>query len=379
MKIAIIHDMIVDKGGAERVLIYFHEAFPEATIYTTAYLPSFSYPDFKNMKIKSTFYDRLAADNILYRKFYFPLGLLASKSIDLRSYDLILQSTTHGAKYAKYSKKSYIISYCYTPFRLVWNPDSYIQVKNSNMITKFAYNAVIKLLKKIDYNTAQRPDEYWAMTKETSERISFSYNKKVTKIINPPVDLDNYFISPKTDNYYLIVSRLEAYKKIDLVIKVFNDLNLPLKIVGRGTQKEYLISISESSKIEFLENVDDKKLSELYANCKALIFPQHEDYGITPIEANASGRPVIGYNKGGILDTVIPYTTDSKKCTAVLFDHQDYDSLINAVKLSESLEFDSYFIRKHAEKFDKRKFINDIRSSVLRSYEAFVQMNNSYQ
>lgn len=368
MKMAIIHDMIVDRGGAERVLLYFHEAFPDVPIFTTLYIPDSSYPEFRELNISSTFYGKFARNQALYRKLYFPLGLMASRSLDLSEFDLVLQSTTHGAKYAKYNGDSYIISYCYTPFRLAWRPESYTQVKTANKLKRVAFDTVIKILKRVDYAAAQRPDEYWAMTSETAERIHSAYGKKVTRIISPPIDSGRYHISAHPEDYFLTVSRLEPYKLVDLVIKTFNKMGLPLKIVGRGTQKKYLRSIANDN-IEFLDNVDDNQLADLYSNCKALVFPQHEDYGIVPLEANASGRPVIAFGQGGVLDTMVPYQENDSKWTAIFFSEQTVNALSRAVRLSQTLENDPVFTRGHAKQFDKEAFVSNIRLSVFAAYE----------
>ena len=361
---AIVHDMIVDRGGAERVLYYFHLAFPNAPIYTTAYIPNSTYPEFQTSIIHSTWYDKIATTNDKYRKLYFPLGYIASKSIDLREYDIVLQSTTHGAKYAKYKHDAIIISYCYTPFRLVWDTNSYDNVSSAKGIKKILFHLVIKYLQKADYDAAQRPNYFLAMTQETASRISSCYNKKVDFILNPPVDCNKFIVSDVIEDYYLIVSRLEPYKKVDLAIRVFNRLGIPLKIVGSGTQKEYLRSIANNN-IEFMRGISDEDLVQLYSKSKGLIFPQHEDYGITPLEANASGRPVIAFSNGGVLETMVPYNgINANTATAVFFDEQTEESLIEAIKKIDSINFNSSEIRKHAEKFDVPIFIKRFKESV---------------
>ena len=364
MKMAIVHDMIVDRGGAERVLYYFHLAFPNVPIYTTAYIPNSTYPEFKTAIIHSTWYDKIATTNDKYRKLYFPLGYIASKSIDLREYDLVLQSTTHGAKYARYKSDAIVISYCHTPFRLVWDTDSYENVSRSKGIKKILLNSVIKYLRKADYESAQRPNYFLANTQETASRITNCYNKKVDFILNPPVDCNKFIVSDFIEDYYLIVSRLEPYKKVDLAIKVFNMLGIPLKIVGSGTQKEYLRSIAKSN-IEFVQGISDNDLAMLYSHAKGFLFPQYEDYGITPLEANASGRPVIAFSKGGVLETMVPYNgINANTATAIFFDEQTEESLIEAIKIFCNVNFNSNEIRKHAEKYDVPMFIKKIKSIV---------------
>jgi len=354
----------VDRGGAERVLWLFHLAFPNAPVYTTAYLSEFTYPEFKSIKIHSTWYDKIANTSDKYRKYYFPAGYLASKSIDLRKYDVILQSTTHGAKYAKFNKDARIFSYCYTPFRLVWNTESYESVVSVKGFKKKLYDFAIKYLRKKDYESAQRPNYYIAMTQETASRIKNNYHAKVDVVMNPPIDCQKYYLTEKISDYYLIVSRLESYKKVDLAIKVFNRLGIPLKIVGNGTQKEYLKSIANKN-IEFLHGISDEQLIRLYSFAKALIFPQYEDYGLTPLEANACGRPVIAYARGGVLETMVPFNgKNENEATAIFFNAQNEESLEEAILKSYNVQFNSVAIRKHAELFDAQIFIKKIQEYI---------------
>ena len=157
MKIAIVHDMIVARGGAERVLLYFAQAFPAAPIFTTSYHPHATYPDFRGLEITSTWYDAIAKTEAAYKALYFPLGMMAARSIDLTEYDVILQSTTHGAKYAKVRDDALVVSYCYTPFRILWNPDSYAQERTLSGVARTLAGPILKLLRKIDRAHAQRP------------------------------------------------------------------------------------------------------------------------------------------------------------------------------------------------------------------------------
>ena len=364
-KLAIVHDMIVDRGGAERVLLHLHEAFPQADIFTTAYLPSNTYEKFQDIPIRSTWYDKLVFDETYYRKLYFPFGLIASRQVDLRAYDVIIQSTTHGAKYAKVRKDALVVSYCHTPFRLVWNPESYAGVQNAGFLKKTLYDLVIGYLKRIDFRAAQRVNVFWANTQQTAEKISASYHRQASEIISPPVDCDRFYVSSRHLDYFLVVSRLESYKRVDLVISAFNSLGLKLKVVGRGTQRQFLHSIAKEN-IEFLENVCDDELAKLYSECNAFVLPQHEDFGIAALEANASGRPVIAFGYGGVLDTMIPYSGQAENATALFFYEQSVQSLLNAIERFNGLPFDALFMRRHAEQFGVDQFIAKIRTNIDR-------------
>jgi glycosyltransferase involved in cell wall biosynthesis len=371
MKIAIVHDDLLRRGGAEQVARCFHLAFPEAPVYTMAYQPHLTYPDFRNCRVNASWFGRVAKDEKTMKTFFFPLGLLAMQQLDVSDYDIVLVSTTYSAKYVKVSSKALVITYCHTPFRLAWEPESYLQFNSAKGFKKFAFNQVIKILRSYDYQKAQRTDYFIANTTETKRKIQESYGfTKNIPVIKPPVNCSNFYVSPFVQDYFLVVSRLEYYKRVDLVIEAFNELGYPLIIVGRGTQENTLRRMAGPN-IVFKSGLNSTDLAKLYAESRALIFPQHEDYGITPLESNASGRPVIGYGMGGILDTMVPIAEgkNSRECTALLFDKQEKGSLIQAITKFESLSFDPAFIRRHAEQFHETAFIERIRRFVLDAYQ----------
>ena len=370
MKIAIIHDHLTCRGGAEQVVLTFHKAFPEAPIYTLAYNPETTYPEFKECDIRTSWFQSISNQENMVKKMFFPLGIMAMRSMYLDEYDVVLISSTNCAKYIRFSNKTIVINYCYTPFRLAWNPESYSEYTNMTGIKKTCFKALITILRKIDKRYAERTDYFLAMTQETKERLEKAYQpKNAITIINPPVNnLKSYAISHTKKEYYLLVSRLEFYKKVDLAINVFNKNTQKLVIVGKGTKEVELKAMADPSKIIFKKNISTEELAELYSNCKASVFPQYEDYGLTALEANASGRPVIGYNKGGILDTQVPFQRGGLvgDATAILFDEQTEDSLQDAITQFEKIQedFSSDKIRKHAESFSEDLFIESIRAFV---------------
>jgi glycosyltransferase involved in cell wall biosynthesis len=364
MKIAIVHDELIRRGGAEQVVKCFHLAFPQAPIYTMVYQADLTYPEFKECTIITSWYQKFVSNEQAMKWFFFPFGLLAMKQLNLRKYDVVLISSTYAAKYVKISPHALVINYCHTPFRLAWEPSSYAQYNRANGIKKIMYDWLIALLKKIDYKAAQRTDFFIANTNETRDRIKRAYRYlKPIDIIQPPVDCSRFYISDEPKGYYLVVARLEAYKKVDLVIRTFNELGFPLIIVGRGSMERELRKMA-GPHIVFRSGLNSEELAKLYAGCKALVFPQHEDYGITPLEANASGRPVIAYAKGGVLETMIPYEGNSKQATAVFFNKQTENALSVALREFEKINFDTDFIRTHAEKFGQERFVNAIQDYV---------------
>lgn len=365
MKIAIVHDELVRKGGAEQVTRCFHMAFPEAPIFTLAYNPDTTYTYFKNCQIRTSWFQNIAHDEKRLKQLFFPLGIIAMQQLDVTAYDVVLMSSTYCAKYVKISPNAIVINYCHQPFRLAWYPDSYKEFIISKGIKKWLLQRVVSILQKVDYNAAKRTDYFIANTKETALKIRKIYNyKNDIPVIKPPVNCANFHVSSEVKDYYLVVARLEYYKKVDLVIDAFNELGYPLIIIGKGSKEQELKKYSKNN-ISFRNNLSTEELRNLYTDCKAFIFPQLEDYGITPLEANASGRPVIAYGEGGVKETMIPYTGDFSKATAIFFPEQTKESLITAIKLFERLPaFNSNFIREHAETFDESAFIEVIKKFV---------------
>lgn len=370
-KIALVHDELVRRGGAEQVTLLMSKAFPDAPIYTSCYNINNTYIEFKDKDIRTSWLSNFVQSEKWLKRLFYPFSVWAMRSIDLRDYDIVFISTTNCAKYIKTSPKSFFVAFCHYPFRLAWFPESYQQVIESKGIKKILYNLIISRLKNIDYKAAKNIDLFLTNTPEIKEIIKNCYNPtNEVQVVPASITCANYYISknPRED-YYLVVSRVESYKKVDLVVEVFNKLpDRKLIIVGKGSQKAALQKISNSN-IEFKEGISTEELTNLYANCKALIFPQKEDYGLTPIEANASGRPVIAYGKGGVLYTTIPFAGDSKKSTSVLFEEQTTESLIEAIKLAESVDFDPQFIRLHAERFDEDTFIEKLRKIIIEGYQ----------
>ena len=366
MKLAIINDELVRKGGAEQVVLSFHKAFPDAPIYTLCYNANKTYPEFASCNIKTSWFGWFIKDENNLKRFFFPFAIWAMRQLDLTDYDVILQSTTHCSKYITVKPGTIVITYCHTPFRLVWRADTYQEVATAGFLKKKLYNMVISMLKKIDKKSAERTDWFITNSKEVVPRIVAAYHPpKPVTVINPPVKCRNFFIAEKTEDYYLLVSRFEPYKKVDLVIEAFNKMpNRKLIIVGKGSLGDGLKKMAGGN-ISFLNGLSAKELADCYAKCKGFIFPQLEDYGITPLEANASGRPVIAYGQGGVLDTMLPVQNgNSLTATAVFFEQQTTESLCAAIEYFETLTFDSNFIRQHAETFDEDFFVKKIRKFV---------------
>lgn len=361
------------RAGGEQVALCFHKAFPDAPIYTQCYQSELTFPEFKECDIRTTWLQNVARTDDLMKKLFFPLGVWAMESHDLTEFDVVLMSGTHCAKYVKVRPDALVISYSFTPFRLAWEPQSYAQYSEAGPLKRTAFDVVLARLRKLDYSFGQRPDFYVGMTDETAERLRVTYGvQNPIEIINPPVNASKFHVSAQPKTYFLVVSRLEYYKKVDLVIDAFNELGYPLVVVGKGVKADE-IKARANSNVTFMSGLSAEELADVYAGCRAFIFPQHEDYGITPLEANAAGRPVIAYGTGGVLATQLPVQQDVSKATALFFAEQTTESLIDAVKRFEVIEdeFDSAFIRTHAEKFDESLFIKRIQEFVQTKWASF--------
>lgn len=370
MRIAIVHDDLMRKAGGEQVVLSFHKAFPKAPIYTLCYDPENTYSEFKQCDIRVTWFNKIAKNEEEMKKFFFPLGIFAMRQHDLTEYDVILISTTYCAKYITVSSKTTVIAYCHTPFRFAWRTDSYNQIINSNWVKKKLYYTVAAIMRKVERKSVKKINYFITNALEVLPRIQNAYNiaSSIT-IIAPPVKMDKFYVAESCEkNYYLVVSRLEPYKRVDLVINAFNKMpHKKLIIVGKGPIKESLHKMVLGNNILFTDGVDASQLAKYYAECKALIFPQVEDFGITPLEANASGRPVIALGKGGVVETMIPYNfNNGNNFTAIFFNEQTEEFLTNAIAKFEDLEhlINSDFIRSNALKFSEESFVNQIQNFI---------------
>jgi glycosyltransferase involved in cell wall biosynthesis len=364
MKVAIVHDELVRRGGAEQVAICLHKLFPDAPIFTLAYNANSTYPYFKDKDVRQSWFGRFVKGERNLKRFFFPFGMLAMPTLNLKGYDLIIISSTYCGKYIKPDKNAIVINYCHNPFRLAWQPEEYREYTQSKGLKKLVFNWVINALRSYDKSFANRTNYYITNAQIVKERIIKSYQPSVPiEVINPPVNCDRFSVSNKLGDYFLVVCRLEFYKKVDIAIEAFNDLGLPLLIVGKGSKEEELKAMAKPNVI-FRKNISNEDLANIYENCKALIFPQFEDYGITPLEATACGRPVIAYGKGGILETMVPYLNENTNWTSVFFEEQTKESLKGAINLFLTLNPNHPFIRSHAEKFDEKGFMSKIKAQI---------------
>lgn len=364
MKVAIVHDDLMRKGGAEQVALALHKTFPEAPIYTLCYQPNLTYPEFREATIITSPYQKFIRTENQMKRFFFPFGYWAMRMLKIEGYDKVILSSTFASKYASFGKGVEVINYCHNPFRIAWYPETYDSYRQRSGLSKLAFDFVLNILRRIDHRFTNNVDKTIVNSLVVKKRVDQVYGIKNVDVINPPVILDKFFTSNIKKDNYLLVSRFEPYKKVDLAIEVFNKLNKPLTIVGNGSQKQYLKSIAGSS-ITFKENLNSDELATEYAFAKAFIFPQEEDFGITPLEANASGTPVIAYGKGGVLETMIPYGV--KRPTGLFFEEQSVESLAEAVVYFEEIieEFKKEDMVQNVQRFSLSEFSKNIKAVVL--------------
>jgi len=352
LKVAIVHDWLVSLGGAERVVESFLKLFPQADLYTSVYDPK-KVKLFKNRQVRTTFLQHWPLAKSKHQLFA-PIRPLAFESIDLKGYDLVISSSSAEAKGVITGTDTLHISNIYTPVRYYWSGYKEYYANPGfgflNPIVRYFMPKMTKKLKIWDYAAAQRPDSLIAISKTVSERINKYYNRPST-VIYPPVDVQRFENSSPKSDYYLVVSRLVPYKRVDLAVEACTSLNRKLVVAGRGPELKNLKKLAGSS-VEFVENPTDEDITKLYSKARGFIFSAEEDFGITPVEAMASGTPVICYGKGGATETVV----DGK--TGVFHDKQSVESLSQAINKFESIKFDKKHIKQRASDFSEDKFLN---------------------
>ncbi|PZE20821.1 glycosyltransferase [Paenibacillus xerothermodurans] len=356
MKVALVHDYLNQYGGAERVLECFMDLFPEAPVYTIISDLSKMPERFRQAKIHNSFVQNIPFSRTQYKKM---LGLfpLAVEQFDLRGYDLILSSSSAFAKGILTNPSQLHICYCHTPMRYVWDLYHQYMEEISNPLFKKVLPFILHRIRNWDQISSHRVDHYISNSHNVSRRIS-KYYKRESHVIHPPVAVDRFQPTDQEEDYFLIVSRLIPYKRIDLVIEVFNRLKLPLVIIGDGYDRDRLKKLAGPT-VTMLGYQSDETITEYYAKCKAFILAGEEDFGITPLEAQANGKPVIAFGKGGALETVV----EGK--TGVFFHEHSIASLAEAVEHFHTLYFDPQFIRRHADQFNERRFKQQISNFII--------------
>lgn len=362
MKIALVHDYLAQDGGAERVLKAFHEIWPEAPIFVLFHDDK-KITDFNKENIKESILSRFPFIRSKFQ-WYLPFMPGATERHNLDNYDVVISSTSAFAKGIITSPSTLHISYCHTPARYLWSDaHNYVADLPYNRFVKMALPRLISKLRLWDKMSADRVDHFIANSRTVQNRIQ-KYYRRESDVIHPPVDFDKFYLSKNLENFYLAGGRLVPYKSFDLLVRAFNRFGAPLKIFGTGPELKHLQRIAKPN-IEFLGRINDKEKSKLLSQSLAFIHPQLEDFGITPLEAMASGRPVIAFGGGGATETVL------ENETGVFFSEQKWESLLDTLIHFEPSIWDGEKIREHASKFRSENFKEEIRQYVQNRSEEF--------
>lgn len=350
MRIALVHDYLVQYGGAERVLEVLCELFPKAPIFTLVYDKKIMRGAFEDRMIRTSFLQKIPLARSRHR--LFPMLMpLAIEEFDLSKYQLVISTSNSYAKGVNTSSNSIHVCYCHTPMRYAWDDcHKYLREFSYPLILKKVVPFAMNYIRLWDRISADRVNYYIANSDYVANRIK-KYYRKDSLVIYPPVDISRFYISDSIDNYFLIVSRLLPYKRFDIAIDAFKELGIPLKVIGSGPDEKRLRRLAKDApNIEFLGRLSDEEIRDYYSRCQAFIFPSEEDFGIVPVEAMASGRPVIAYRVGGALETV------REGITGIFFNEQTSESLKEAINKFKTDQFNPQVIRNHAEKFNKENF-----------------------
>jgi len=362
MKTAIVHDWLMSAGGAERVLGAIIELYP-SPIYTLVKNNSI----FENQIVKTSFLQKMPLVQKFYRN-YLPLFPFAIERFDLSEYDLILSSSHAVAKGVRTHEKQLHICYCHSPMRYAWDLHEQYMGQLGNIKRNIA-KWVLHYVRNWDIQSLNRVDHFIANSQFIAQRIKRIYNKEAV-VIYPPVST-HLFESKKKDNFYLTVSRMVPYKRVDLIVEAFTKHpDKYLCVIGDGPDLEKLQQ-KATKNIQFLGYQEDIVVRDYLTRAKAFIFAAEEDFGIVPVEAQAAGTPVIAYGKGGVLETVL----EGK--TGLFFHEQTVESLQDAIKRFEQLAFDSDLIQRHAAQFNESRFKKELKQFVDLKWEEFYENRNS--
>lgn len=336
-KIALVHDFLTQRGGAERVLQLLCQKFPEADVYTSVYSAAETI-DLGDRQISTTKLQHLPGSARFFRllaPFYFP----AFESLDLSAYDLIISHTTSFAKAARKRSDAHHICMCHNVTRFLWDTETYLGQYQSFKPFYPVIEPIFHWMRAIDLKYAQYPDVYIANSHTVAKRIQEFYQRP-SIVVNCPIDENKFVFSEEKEDFFLVSSRFLGYKRIDIIIEAFNQLGWPLVIIGEGPEESSLKKAAKEN-IKFLGYVDDEQRTHLMSKARAVVVAALEDYGLVPVEANASGTPVIAYGAGGVLDTQLP------GITGLFFKEQSADSLYKTLREFENIQWDYHRIYQH--------------------------------
>jgi glycosyltransferase involved in cell wall biosynthesis len=342
MKIAVVHDYFTQLGGAEKVAEELVRILPGSTLHSTVALTACMPSGLIGMPVKTSWMQYLPLMHHCYR-LYFLLYPFAVNSLDFSECDLVVSSSSGFAKGVRAGRDAVHVCYCHTPMRWVWNFESYVEREEMGLATRLILPYLIKGLRKWDLAASRQPDYFVANSRSVAERIQRAYGR-VAEVIHPPIDLDRFHACSEQEDYYLVLSRLVSYKRIDLAVEACNLLKRQLIVIGDGPDRARLAGKAGPT-VRFLGRLPDAEVEHYASRCRALIFPGEEDFGMAPLELAAAGRPTIAYRAGGAVETIV------EGVTGTFFDRQDPGELVKAIKCFEQMDWHPDLLRNHAEGF----------------------------
>ncbi len=372
MRVALVHYWFVGRRGGERVVEALCELFPQADLFALVADRKTLSPELQQRKLTTSFLQSLPGSRKWHRHML-PLYPLAVEQFDLRGYDLVISTESGPAKGVLTAPETCHICYCFTPMRYLWN--FYQEYKNGSglgPVRKAVFGLTAHYARLWDQASAARVDYFAALSHTVAVRVR-KYYRRDAEVIHPPVGVSGAPLDGDIEDYYLVVGQLVNYKRIDLAIEACNHLGRTLRVVGVGEEYKRLRRMAGKT-VTFLGALSDEDVREQYSRCRALLFPGEEDFGIVPVEAQASGRPVIAFGKGGALETVIGAFQGKsvpEQATGLFFDDQTLRSMTEAILRFETVEdrFLPQFIRAHAEQFDKRHFVDKMSKFIAEKLE----------
>jgi glycosyltransferase involved in cell wall biosynthesis len=374
LRVAINHYWFNGYGGGERVVEALAEIFPQAHFFSLLAAEAHTFPAVQG-RLTTSFVNRIPGATRWHRHFL-PLYPLALEQFDFSDFDLVISSESGPAKGVITAPQTCHICYCHSPMRYIW--DMYHQSrKNMNPVTRAIFSASAHYMRLWDLSTAARVDYFIANSRFIAARIRKCYRREST-VIYPPANVSAGYIASNIEDYYLVVSRFVPYKRVDLAVRACNRLRRRLRIVGDGPEYKLLRKMAGPT-IEFLGRLDETALHDIYARCRALLFPGEEDIGLVPVEAQSHGRPVIAYGRGGALETItadLAGDEDRANCTGVFFRTQTLESLCEAIQRFERSEslFRPQFIRNSVERFSLERFKAEMTTFVVDKMESFEEV-----
>jgi glycosyltransferase involved in cell wall biosynthesis len=357
MKIALVHDYLTQRGGAERVFQLLCQHFPDADIFTSLYDRERTV-DLGDRVVHTTMLQHIPGASDRFRLLA-PLYYPVFRTLDLRDYDLIISSSSSFAKAVRKKPTATHICFCHNVTRFLWDSETYLEEYKQYQQLAPLLSKIFQAMRQADKAYAQEPDLYIANSSVVADRIRKYYNREAM-VINYPIDDSQFIFSGQKDNFCLAISRILSYKRIDLTVKAFKELGWPLLIAGDGPERQRLqMEAGDAKNIKFLGEVSDEQRRELLSTASSVVVTALEDYGLVPIEANASGTPVVAYGEGGVRDTQV----DGK--TGVLFRPQNADALRDALLKTKEIKWDYRSIRQHAlNNFSQRVFFNQVDRTI---------------